>query len=288
MNDHDRRKIAVETQHRAQSDLRNLFRKLFEERHLYQSVIYEPEALSVIDDCESEKESVEEEKRVIRYWIDSASWYIHDQSQPTRYSGIEGNSIIVKLTHSMLYCRKCMRKEAHNVSKGEVMYDSGDHMRSEVKTKTQVFVVTLLCQSCREEVSALLVRRDGGKLTLSGRSPMEYIQVPDYIPKKIKQYYSDAVLAFQSGQMLPAIFMLRTLIEQWVYYKAKRQSTVDVALDGYMSYLPGDFKQRFPSLREQYATLSDSMHKAYGESEIFLTTLAEIDKHFKAIALYEM
>jgi len=70
-----------------------------------------------------------------------------------------------------------------------------------------------ICQSCKSFLEVFLISYKNKKLTICGRSPIEYIEVPKSIPKNAQQYYSDALLAYQSGQHLAGNFMLRVLIE---------------------------------------------------------------------------
>jgi hypothetical protein len=51
---------------------------------------------------------------------------------------------------------------------------------------------------------------------LSGRAPIEHVLVPNVIPKNAAGFFKDALIAYQSGQTLAALFLLRTLIEQWL------------------------------------------------------------------------
>jgi hypothetical protein len=76
------------------------------------------------------------------------------------------------------------------------------------------FCIPVQCQACRTNVIVLLVHRKGDKLQLVGRSEFEEVEVPQYIPKAQTQFYSQALIALNSGQVLPALFLLRTLIEQ--------------------------------------------------------------------------
>ena len=134
-----------------------------------------------------------------------------------------------------------------------------------------------------------MVRRTGSKLTLSGRTPMERVDVPKYIPKELWEYYSGAVVAHQSGYTLAGNFMLRVLIEQWVRScdTGKREAVVD-HLEHYLTLLPDDFKSQFPSLSDVYSKLSADIHSAIGSVETFEACRKDIDKHFDAIRLTEI
>jgi hypothetical protein len=109
------------------------------------------------------------------------------------------------------------------------------------------------------------------------------------IPNPVKGYYSGAVVAHQSGQTLAGIFLLRTVIEQWarsLIPDAPRDA--DKLLDAYMSTLPDDFKARFTSFRSLYENLSDDMHAARGNADLFERALAQIEEHFEPRRLFRL
>ena len=61
--------------------------------------------------------------------------------------------------------------------------------------RCQVFVVAYQCQSCRSEPLVFIVRREGLKLTLCGRSIIESLPVPKSLPKSVAKFYADAQIA---------------------------------------------------------------------------------------------
>jgi hypothetical protein len=79
--------------------------------------------------------------------------------------------------------------------------------------KCQVFVVAYQCQSCKDEPLVFVVRREGMKLTLCGRSMIESLPIPKSLPKSVANYYSDAHIAHNAGQTLAGLFLLRTFVE---------------------------------------------------------------------------
>jgi hypothetical protein len=161
-------------------------------------------------------------------------------------------------------------------------------MKHAAKT-VQVFVFSFLCQSCKNIPEVLLVRREGFKLTNSGRSPIEHVDVPPDIPNSMKRFYRGAVVAHQSGQTLAGIFLLRTLIEQWARSKAPPgQLLADAVLDAYMAPLPENFKSQFPSLRKLYEDLSVDIHIAKGDPTLYEETRAEIVRHFEARRIFRL
>lgn len=150
-----------------------------------------------------------------------------------------------------------------------------------------VYALSFQCQGCRDGIEVFLVCRENNKMTLVGRSPMEQVDVPKFIPKAQRKYYSGAVIAFNSGQILAGLFLLRVLIEQFTREITKVEGKADAVLDQYMESLPTDFSGRFPSLRKIYGTLSDSIHLARESPETFENVIRDIEKHFEARTVFD-
>ncbi len=151
----------------------------------------------------------------------------------------------------------------------------------------QVFCLPLQCQGCRSSFIGFMVARNDRKIQLVGRSEFEHVQVPPCIPKDQKDFYSQAVIAFNCGQFLPALFVLRTLIEQ--HMRAATGLTDlrgDELCDAYNKTLENDFKARFPSFKEIYGNLSDAMHRADPNESLFKSELERVVLHFEALMLY--
>jgi hypothetical protein len=191
-----------------------------------------------------------------------------------------------------LFCKNCDRIEAFNsISTEDVLYPrTTDYAGFRTKRGTvQVFAFSFLCQACKIAPEVFIVRREDLRLILCGRAPIEHIPVPDVIPKNIRKFYSGAILAYQSGQTLAGIFLLRTLIEQWAQSKSTQKGLqADQAIDAYMGTLPDDFKARFPSLRVLYGDLSTDIHTATGSSDLFEKASKQIDEHFEARRLFKL
>ena len=119
---------------------------------------------------------------------------------------------------------------------------------------------------------------------------MEASEVPSFIPRSLRQYYSGALVAHQSGQTLAGLFLLRTLIEQWARSQVEKPTppNADKLLDKYMGMLPDDFNSRFPSMRALYDDISVDIHDAVGSTDLFHSALAKVTKHFEARRLYEL
>ena len=128
-----------------------------------------------------------------------------------------------------------------------------------------------------------LVKRDGTDLIIEGRSPIEHIELPAFIPKEEKHWFRDAVVAFQTGKVLAALFYLRTFVEQ----VARRMTgtlgdrkTGDEILSAYADTIPPNLRDTMPSLRECYDNLSAALHGAKEDSKLFEQTREMIEEHF--------
>ena len=96
-------------------------------------------------------------------------------------------------------------------------------------------------------------------------------------------------MAFQSGQTLAGLFLLRTLVEQWARLATGQltQAASDV-LDAYMESLPPDFNAHFPSLRDLYNRVSSDIHQAIGSDELFREATESVEEHFRARGLFKL
>lgn len=199
-----------------------------------------------------------------------------------------------EVPHVKLYCGTCESIEAFNpVGDGSPVYGTMWRLRADALTDdvtTQTFAFPYLCQSCKRVPEVLLVRREGLTLTLCGRSPMEAVPVPADIPKPVRRFYSGAVVAYQSGQVLAGNFMLRTLIEQFArsVCHVQPEARADEVLDQYMATLPSDFKDRFRSMKELYGKLSADIHGGIGEAALFENSQRDIIEHFQARRLFKI
>jgi hypothetical protein len=152
----------------------------------------------------------------------------------------------------------------------------------------QSFVLSFLCQGCKLIPEVFLVRRVGAKLTLCGRSPIEHVEIQKFLPASARHYLASAMVARQSGQTLAGLFLLRTFIEQWLRLAGATHQYADQVIDWYMSTLPEDFRQHYPSLRDIYGALSDAIHKADASAELFDKARTDIETHFDARRLRKL
>lgn len=163
---------------------------------------------------------------------------------------------------------------------------------SEVKPRKveQVFQLIYQCQGCKSLPEVFLIRRTNMKFTLCGRTPMEKVVVQPFIPKRQRDFFSGAIIAYQAGQILPGNFMLRTFIEQYVRSRSAtpNSTNIEALFDEYNATLPEDFKNRFPSLSRIYDCLSEDIHGAVGSPDLFNQSKEEIEQHFDARRLFRI
>lgn len=190
-----------------------------------------------------------------------------------------------------LFCKTCKRLEAYNFQYGSDLLNAFREAKriSEMESE-QVFSLAYQCQSCKSIPEIFVVQRDSLKLVQSGRTPIEEFELPSFLPKKQKEYFSDAIVASNSGQVLAGKFLLRTFIEQYIreFTKNTTSQNIDKLLEEYAESLPKDFKDRFPSLEDVYAKLSIDIHKADSTLELFIQSQTDIEEHFEAKKVFKL
>lgn len=87
-----------------------------------------------------------------------------------------------------LFCEKCDRTEAFEPKwykdiTTEMRAPSGLAISLRLPSTFQWFLMVYQCQSCNGLPEAVLVKRDGWQFFLHGRSPIEHIEMPAYLPK---------------------------------------------------------------------------------------------------------
>jgi hypothetical protein len=178
------------------------------------------------------------------------------------------------------YCANCKSTEAFNL-----VDEAENASHTLVCSPTQqVFSIPMQCQACKAGEIVFLVTRNSMKLTLAGRSEFEEVQVPSFVPKELRKFYSQAVIAYNSGHFLPALFLLRTVIEQQMRaLTGKADLRGDELCDEYASKLEPGFKQIFPSFKSVYGSLSNALHRADENKELFDAELNRINSHFQGL-----
>jgi len=189
------------------------------------------------------------------------------------------------------YCDRCKHSPPFNP-----MPDLCSAALSPSSPITQWYMLAYQCQQCKTEIVQFLVRRDGLKLRLTGRDPIEAVPAPTFLPKDQRKYFSDSIIAHQSGQTLAGIFLLRVFIEQYwrtlpevqELLKQDSRATGERQGDTYQDRLPADFKSRFPSLKAIYGDLSEAIHTANADTDVFDSCCVAVERHFDARRLYKL
>lgn len=185
-----------------------------------------------------------------------------------------------------LYCRRCHRREPyHALSVSDALEDERPRPDPDAEpTMTdQIFLALYQCQGCRSAPEFLAVARNGMKVKLVGRQPIESVEVPDEVPREESEFLRSARIAFNTGNVLAALFYLRTLIEQFARRKTNRiaRETGDVLMSKYSATLPDDLRGRMPSLGEWYEKLSEALHEARDDEELYRAAEEKILHHFE-------
>jgi len=192
-----------------------------------------------------------------------------------------------------LFCHTCKRKEAF----GPVWYQDATnemlkHLRGEQRVglnfdaNIRLYFVAYQCQYCEGAPEGFLVRKTGWTFSLDGRSPMEHLEIPKYIPEHETALFRDAMVAWYAGKRLAAVFYLRCFIEQFARRQtamAKVRKTGDEIMNAYAQVLPEDKRSHLPSLKQWYDRLSEPIHTADEEAaeKMFDEARQEIENHFE-------
>ncbi len=160
----------------------------------------------------------------------------------------------------------------------------------DVMNKIQLFILPYQCQSCKGEPLTFLIRRNGGKLQLVGRSHYDTVIVPSSIPREEAPFYSEAIIARNCNRVLVSLFYLRTLIEQYMrrVLNNHKQIRGEELADLYSGLLPEDFPSTKPSLKTIYKELSATIHGAVEDEDQFNKSLKEIGDHFALVQQFPL
>lgn len=155
----------------------------------------------------------------------------------------------------------------------------------------QLFYLIFQCQRCEGAPEAFLLKRHEADLLIEGRSPIEHVELPSFIPREEKKWFRDSVVAFQTGKILAALFYLRTFIEQFARRKTGTQNdkkTGDEIMSSYADTIPVNLRDTMPSLADWYDKLSAALHGAKEDAELFESAREKIEKHFDIRRVHEL
>lgn len=296
-----------------QSAIEGALKELIEQKHLYQNLGVNQPSIDQLKDFVIPKiAQLEREKITPPFKFPEPEWFPHLEeacehhvSLPWRLQevssggrrgrvtideterGTTRTEIVIQPPSVKLFCGQCQDTEPFNFSYGSDFLTVTSTAPSKL---VQVFVVAYECQSCKGIPEVFLVRRKGMRLSLSGRAPIEQFKLPSFIPNTQGRFFSGATIAFNSGQVLAANFLLRTFLEQYVRAVTDNAESRDIenVFDQYSQTLPNDFKERFPSLYSIYENLSVDIHSVTGSPEVFGEAKADVERHFDAKRVFEI
>jgi hypothetical protein len=282
--------------------------ELLEQKHLYQSVEIDAKPLSLVTSPFAghlfksplmADEARDVDNLLTQYQQGPCNLSVEKELPPlmVRQTGPKPLNRFL-LPTVKISCAKCDAvKPPHNPGYRGLTVDSTTVLTINNEV-IQVFALPYQCQSCKCEPLFFLVRREGLKLTLVGRSQFQEIEVPDFIPKNQRKFYRNAIIADQTSFALAAALYLRTVIEQHFYQtiseteiKAIRGNpTGDELADLYAKTLPKSFPDSFPSLKKAYDDLSRIVHSGKEDDDTKKSLVAirsAVDGHFKAVQLFK-
>lgn len=288
------------------ADITDSLQQLFEQKHLYQSVTVEFARTREL----LERQLREQELRQV---MPSLSGSV---SQPVRektadetlaamwqelerhrwkfviegiYAGEPANVLQFRLPTIRIACASCDGVlPPHNPGFRGNAQQPFDVVLHEHGAPVQLIVVPYQCQNCKGEPLVFLIRRDGFKLQIVGRSQFEHVDVPKSVPKEERRFYRDAIISFNSGRGLAALFFFRTFIEQ---YMRRITGISDFLVRGdelaekYHRMLDTTFPEKFRTFRTLYGELSDRLHRAKEDSDLHATAKKQIDEHFEMLKM---
>ena len=272
---------------------------LLETKHLYQSVSIDP-----LPHAERLKDGIEEgEKKIfaseLALFVRSAQLTASPQPIFTQEGSTQSPVLTLLIGNVKTFCDKCSAREtfipiwhvelSNSIRQQSTVY----HHIAPPPDDFQLFVLTYQCQACKSAPVAFLVRRTGWRLYLDGRSPIEHIEVPAFIPQHERKWFRDAIIAFNTGKIPAALYYLRTFIEQFARRRTglKGRATGEELMDAYGDTLPSPPRDQMPSLRHWYDKLSETVHEPDDDeklSPLFEEARAEIERHFDFRRIYKI
>lgn len=285
--------------------VQDAIRRLLEGKHLYQSVDVETDDLiAAAAGARYSKPSPSVAGSPSRVSTQSMDTHVRSKLKAQIEEGLRkqwefgdspegelGMRLVVELPSIEVVCRnKSCRdtKKAHNPVDSGAVWRKGS-LRDE--RQVEVYHLVYQCQICRQEPLVFLVRRKGAKVTLIGRSVIERVDIADYVPRHVAEYYSQALISYQSRFPLAGIAYLRTVVEQHIKQVTGIQGrpTSDELGEAYSKLLNDNFpRSGTASLNTVYEELSEKLHGADADDEQFVKSLDDINKHFRLLQVFPL
>jgi len=194
--------------------------------------------------------------------------------------------LLFEFPFARLYCHRCHRREPYRpllVSDALEGARPRPDPHAEPAMTDQIFLALYHCQGCRSAPEFFAVARNGMKVKLVGRHPIESVEVPTDVPREESDFLRSARIAFNTGNVLAALFYLRTLVEQFARRMTNTtgRMTGDVLMSKYSATLPDELRGRMPSFGEWYEKLSEALHEARDDEELYRAAEENILHHFE-------
>jgi hypothetical protein len=179
------------------------FKKLLSEKHLYQSVELDLTSIKrFAEECEIERSTPGSSRDMSskQEWIKTGkeelagSWIPKTASFPLDADTVLDEQVRASVTFKVpsitTYCEKCVAAWPHNPTENIVPIRS---------RQNQCFLFEYLCQKCQSALIRFQIRREGLKIRLTGRDPIEVLPTPKELPKEMARYFGSAHIAHNAG-----------------------------------------------------------------------------------------
>jgi hypothetical protein len=279
------------------------FHQLLSEKHLYQyvevdisfipkvaEIVHQNSKPVILSGGRMVKRSTLEEAKARCFEQTKVIWLPNSVSTNKIQSFVTGYAPIgFELPTINTVCAKCEERPPFNPVPESSFWVCG-------VGQDELYLLRYQCQQCKGQPVSFLVRREGLKLRLAGRYPLEVIATPKFLPKEVSRYFGNAQIAHHAGQTLAGLFLLRVFIEQFwrtipkvkEFIGKQEKATGDEQGSVYQCTLPADFNSRFPSLTDVYDRLSAAIHSADENAALFDDSCAKIVEHFDARRVYRI
>lgn len=271
-------------------------RLLLEAKHIYQNVKVDAEAF--VREYEEAIYGDDQEfyRQTTRAILEQADLDIGDRQLYSDGTKNKIPKLMVLLRGVKLVCSTCETNESF---RPVVWNDMTAELRGEnrperlvgtVPQTSQLFAIVFECQRCTRQLQAVLIRRLNWQFFLDGRSPFEEIVLPPFLPKPEAGLFRDALIAAHGGKTLAALFYLRSFIEQFArrHTSASGRMTGEELMSAYNETLPEKQRDQMPSLRQWYVRISEALHAARADSDLFRDALDAISNHFEIRRAFRM
>jgi hypothetical protein len=276
-------------------EIRNWLKILLEEKHLYQKVVIDADAIVKKIRAEVVSAYLPEFDEQVQKTLGSV--LLSGQMDATIEAYYQREFSTFRPENVKLFCAACDRREAFSpLWQTDATYQEAKSREvpgklAELPQVVQLYLIVYRCESCLKVLDTILIRRDEWQFSLHGRSPMEKLEIPEYIPKAEKRWFRDALIANHAGKTLAGLFYLRTFIEQFARRLTGHLNdkiTGDVIMTEYADTLPMKQRDEMPSLRDWYDKLSAKLHRADEDAELFEEARKEIERHFDFRRVFKM